>query len=204
MKIRYQNGEVSSVRNDLGRELVRAGLAEELPKEAPKPADTAPKFEVVIRKGIGTQLTVIRMSVLNRYQDYSGAPDEITARHFGGFEPPKQVVADYRRRWEASKAPKVESSLPSRPGNFVAADPRWEVGVLVDRGGPKFLAVRMTILNSVVTYTGAPSDINARRTWDGGGRYLNGFGREVPKDIADAYARRWRNSPDLRLSLDGQ
>jgi len=205
MKIKYvQTGIIAHERPDIAKALIRGGVAVELPSEPPRPADTTPKFEIVVHRGTEAQFLAIGMSVLNRRQLYFGAPDEITARHFGGFVPPKDVVADYRRRWEASKAPpKVESPLP-RPGNFVPAEPRWEVGVLVNKDGPKFLAVRMTISNSVITYCGAPSDINARKTWGGGRRYLNGFGREVPKDIADAYASRWRDNPDLRAPLDGR
>lgn len=96
MKVKYKNGEVSSVRNDLGRELVRAGIAEAVdPKDLeqsnkpndgtnldlqplPKPGDFRcpnPEWEVVLRKkATGGDELAIRMRILGTDYFYCGHP----------------------------------------------------------------------------------------------------------------------------------
>jgi hypothetical protein len=131
MKVRYQNGEVSSVRNDLGRELVRAGIA----------------FAV--------------------NQKELDEPEQVG--------PPRTY----------------------KPGSVAA--PKWKVGQFSKPVSGGFeLRIQMQILGQTYSYNGDPYKANARVEWDGGSRYLNGFGRAVPDEILDEYSRQWKANPDLR------
>ena len=130
MKVRYENGEVSSVRNDLGRELVRAGIATLVENE----------------------------------------PDG--------------------------------RCLP-KPGDYKVPAPRWSVETVATHTG-HVLAVVMRLGNSdPVLYAGSPKFINARREWQGGGRFVNGFGRRVPDETVKQYAQLWKEAEPQPV-IEGQ
>jgi hypothetical protein len=100
-----------------------------------------------------------------------------------------------------TNAPEGEgvSKLPPKfnAANFVKLDPAWEVTVLGDHD-QKVLAIRMTLGSAVYSYTGKPEHANAKVVWDGGGRYVSGFGREIPGDILKLYTEQWNRNRNLR------
>jgi hypothetical protein len=61
------------------------------------------------------------------------------------------------------------------------------------------LAIRQDIGPQHFLYAGKPELVNAKRTWDGGFRYLSGFSCEVPGDIVESYTRQWKKNKHLRL-----
>jgi hypothetical protein len=80
-----------------------------------------------------------------------------------------------------------------------APAPQWEVCVHTGIGtGEKVLCIRMTLPHSVVDYFGPPENANAVKRWDGGQRFLNGFGCAVPDDILKQYKRSYKENPNLR------
>jgi hypothetical protein len=91
---------------------------------------------------------------------------------------------------EGSRLPKYQPA--------VMPEPSWEVCVHNGAQGAKTLCIRMTLPNVTVDYFGLPADANRRHEWRGGGRYLNGFGREVPADIVKLYTRQHKENPSLR------
>jgi hypothetical protein len=116
MKIKSKlNGEISNVRGDIAREMVKMGVAEiindgtvENGRESfrlPQPGDhkpAAPKWEVIERassEGKNHGTLCIRMTILNQTTDYIGAPEHI--RQIGGWSPPENIVRDYTRQWAA-------------------------------------------------------------------------------------------------------
>lgn len=46
-------------------------------------------------------------------------------------------------------------------------------------------------------WAGDPRYANARKTWDGGSRYLNGLGREIPADVLKLYVSTIQENPEL-------
>jgi hypothetical protein len=132
MKVRYANGEVSSVRNDLGRELVRAGLCTVLEQEPEVNPNQRPRYAP------------------------GPAPES---------------------RWFITIENYDDALCP----------------------GKKVLAVRMDCAQQVAYYFGQPEHINACIKWEGGQRFVNGFGRAVPESVAVNYARQWESNPHLRL-----
>jgi hypothetical protein len=94
----------------------------------------------------------------------------------------------------------VAARLP-KPGDAVTPEPRWSVEVVGLE--TKHLAIQMLIgvQNNQTLYIGHPDSVNARKEWPGGGRYLNGFGRAVPDEIAREYKRQWKASESLRAPL---
>lgn len=83
-----------------------------------------------------------------------------------------------------------------RAGDAVVPQPIWEVVVI--KSAQPVLAIRMTIGTQDALYTGDPKKVNARVEWNGGGRFTNGFGREVPEEIAKQYAKQWKSNDHLR------
>jgi len=79
-------------------------------------------------------------------------------------------------------------------------EPEWEVTVHNGHQGGKTLCIRMTLPNLVLDYFGPPDAANSRREWDGGCRWLNGFGRAVPEEIVKLYKRQYKDNPSLRGS----
>jgi hypothetical protein len=74
----------------------------------------------------------------------------------------------------------------------------FRFAMLREGQGAKTLCIQMTLPNLTVDYFGLPADANRRHEWRGGGRYLNGFGREVPADIVKLYTRQHKENPGLR------
>ena len=91
------------------------------------------------------------------------------------------------------------SKLPPKfnAATFVKLDPQWEVAVLGDHD-QKVLAIRMTLGSAVYSYSGQPKHANAKIEWDGGGRFVNGFGRAIPESILKLYTEQWNSNPNLR------
>lgn len=96
MKVKYANGEISHVRNDLGRELVRAGIAQEICDGSvtapnirgeehyrlPKPGDArvpAPEWEVGVFGEKPNQRLAIRMQLLGTELFYDANPMRVNA-----------------------------------------------------------------------------------------------------------------------------
>jgi hypothetical protein len=95
----------------------------------------------------------------------------------------------------------VAEILPEfpKPGEAVLPPEEWAV-VLIGgyKGGNKHLAVQLKMGPQVFLFWDNPRLINARREWQGGGRYINGFGRAVPAAVADEYTKRWNQNEALR------
>lgn len=112
MKLKYQNGNVSSVRNDLGRELIRAGIAVEIKKDPPK-ADLTPRWSVEIINTHGTYpVLAIVLRIGTGVISYTGRPDDVNAvkswpggKRFANFshECPPSIVLLYEARWDANE-----------------------------------------------------------------------------------------------------
>jgi len=135
MKIRYNNGVEVHVRPDLGRELVRAGLAVEIPPT-------------------GNLLERQREELHKRIQ--AGPQTDFTAR--------------------------------------------WSIVVENRRCGTAFLDLPEIVTRvggTVTRWFGHWKNCNARVEWQGGGRWLNGFGRPVPDEICEQYKRAWKRSKDF-------
>lgn len=94
MKVQYANGEVSSVRNDLGRELVRAGIAKEINVPASKPDDT-PQWSVH-ETALGHAAISMKLPVLGQTITYSGRPDLIRPGTFLGRDVPAAILEQYK------------------------------------------------------------------------------------------------------------
>lgn len=96
-------------------------------------------------------------------------------------------------------APKISGSetyrLP-KPGDAKPPQPHWDVVTVGE--SVKRLAIKLNCGDLTLYYTGTPERANARREWQGGGRWLNGFGREVPKEIQKQYADLRKRHKELR------
>lgn len=82
----------------------------------------------------------------------------------------------------------------------VIPEPQWSVE---KHGESKpLLVIVMRVGNSTATYSGSPANVNRKNTWEGcpkdGGHFWNGFGRPVPAEIVELYAREWMANPELR------
>lgn len=140
MLIRYlTNGVEQHVQNQLGRSLIAAGLAQEIP--------------------------------------------------------PKGSLLDQTR-----------ARLAAQMGSAPALEPKWAVVTepYADLQDPNkhVLAIRMDLGKQTSHFFGYPDQVNAKKEWDGGCRYLNGFGREVPEEIAKEYRRQWKANKHLRAPDD--
>jgi hypothetical protein len=92
-------GVISNERADIARALIRQGLCESLEPDAPrKTADTAPRFRVGETR---TGYVALVMEILGRTEFYSGAPNLLNEKTFGGHMPPAEVLADYARAYSA-------------------------------------------------------------------------------------------------------
>lgn len=88
----------------------------------------------------------------------------------------------------------LNESMPPTP-----AIPKFEVRVRdLPISGKKELVIQCTVAKQEIYYSGKPENANLRREWEGGGRFLNGFGRAVPDDICALYGREWKKCPTLR------
>jgi hypothetical protein len=97
---------------------------------------------------------------------------------------------------DALEAPNESPSKLPRYNPESVPEPQWEV---VTTGVTQHeLVIRMTLLGGVYHYSGSPENANRKISWDGGFRYANNFGREIPRQILAQYAAAWKSSPDLR------
>ena len=109
---------------------------------------------------------------------------------------------------EEVDAASTETGKLPKPGSAPVPEPHWEVSVeRHSQDSPAWLAIKMTIgpiapstgkPGTTCFYAGDPQYANARKEWEGGGCYLNHFGREVPAAILADYTRRWNEYPQLR------
>jgi hypothetical protein len=76
--------------------------------------------------------------------------------------------------------------------------PRWAVDILNRQGENPTLAVVMQVGQNHTHFTGKPEDVNKAVRWDGGQRFLSGFGRECPEAICRQYAEAWEANLELR------
>jgi hypothetical protein len=118
--------------------------------------------------------------------------------------PPRKVAADVTVDGDGTVHQIGGDSyrLP-KPGDAArAAQPQFEVIVANEyKSTQKFLAIRMTQGRTVVDYVGKPENANRRVTWEGGGRWLNGFGREIPAETVKEYARAYKANDNLRVAI---
>lgn len=70
--------------------------------------------------------------------------------------------------------------------------PRWSVEYLGLVQKAWFVVLRVGAY--AVKFGGDPKLVNARRTWEGGGMWLSGFGRECPESVVKEYAARYKNA----------
>jgi hypothetical protein len=91
--------------------------------------------------------------------------------------------------------------LTSQP----AAVPVWDVVTVARKTKanphdpmPQELVIQMEILGGQFRWSGNPKHANATIKWDGGQRYLSGFGREVPSEILGRYTALWKKNPEWR------
>jgi len=96
---------------------------------------------------------------------------------------------------EALSADESTGKLP-KYNPSANAEPEWEV--LTVGITQQELVIKMTLLGGVYHYGGAPQNANRKIVWDGGFRYANSLGREIPKNILEQYTRQYKDSPSLR------
>jgi hypothetical protein len=91
---------------------------------------------------------------------------------------------------------------PTAPGCGPKPDvtPRWSVVVTGGTQSPKYVCIQLQVAGSIQQYIGHPKHVNARKEWQGGGRWLN-FGREVPEAIVKEYKKLWNDHEELRAPL---
>lgn len=123
-------GVVSTERADIAKALIRQGLCQavesdgtieppgEPPYRLPRPGDfkaAAAKWAVMVYESTGEvdarKFLVIKLEFLNQVIFYAGAPDAI--RQIGGQTPPKEIVAKYKRQWEANPDLRDQYALAS-------------------------------------------------------------------------------------------
>jgi hypothetical protein len=86
--------------------------------------------------------------------------------------------------------------LPKYQHPSAPAEPRWQIETVGI--SKKELVIRMSILGQVYYFSGNPASANKTVAWDGGSRFLNGFGRAIPKQILKAYREQWNANESLR------
>jgi hypothetical protein len=88
------------------------------------------------------------------------------------------------------------SLLPRYQHPAAPTEPRWQIETV--GLSKKELVIRMSILGQVYYFSGNPASANKTVAWDGGSRFLNGFGRAIPKQILEAYREQWNANESLR------
>lgn len=116
-------------------------------------------------------------------------------RHIDNSTGSALVSAGLAEALPGSEAPGLPK--PYKAGTVPA--PQWSVEH-IQLGTRGILAVVMEINGQRTLYTGDPKRANDRVTWDGGGRYLNGCGREIPREILKQYAKQWTEPEPMALS----
>jgi hypothetical protein len=127
-------------------------------------------------------------------------------------EPPRATKFNPISRREEEIVPRSDESLQDRQRARLgltsqpAAVPVWDV-VTVARttvhaanSAPPELIIQMEILGGLYRWSGDPKRANHTADWDGGKRYLNGFGREIPDDVLGRYTALWKKNPTWRGS----
>jgi hypothetical protein len=82
---------------------------------------------------------------------------------------------------------------PTASGGGKMPAPQWTVEIIKGFQNQDYLAIRFRQGSRDETYSGAPLELTARA-----------FGREVPKSVAEDYARQWLASSELRKFFDRQ
>jgi hypothetical protein len=65
---------------------------------------------------------------------------------------------------------------------------------------PPELTIQMEIMGALYRWSGDPKNANVRAEFDGGARYLSGFGRPIPEDVLGRYTYIWNKNPTWRGS----
>jgi hypothetical protein len=122
MLIRFKaTGAVMQVQNQVGRGFIAGGLAvEEKDPTAPGAVPAAPpKWEVITLAAVDRQFLAIRLEVLGRIEYYSGAPNAISPKTFGGHQAPAEIVREYAELWRASPSLRdAKAGTPNTPPGF--------------------------------------------------------------------------------------
>jgi len=93
----------------------------------------------------------------------------------------------------------ARANLQETMGTPAPVQPVWEVLVRdLPVSGKKELVIQCAVGQQKTYYSGKPENVNLRRQWEGGGRYLNGFGRAVPDEICEGYLKAYKKFPTLR------
>jgi hypothetical protein len=100
----------------------------------------------------------------------------------------------------------ADMPAPGKPKYKAAAppEPSWDVTTIKratrgnDGGEYPELVIRMEIIGQVYNWSGQPKYANAVARWDGGQRYLSGFGRPVPDEVLARYEHLWKKNPQWR------
>jgi len=93
---------------------------------------------------------------------------------------------------ETYRLPRASDPLPPPPENH------WSLELVKGNTEEPVLALILRRGTAKVIYTGDPKYLNAKKVWDGGWRWANSFGFEVPSELAKEYARRWKDNAHLR------
>lgn len=126
MKIRYTtNGVESHVQPSIGKELVKAGIAVEVARDAsdgppppPRVYDPScvpqPEWSVGTRDNLDKgQCLAVVMRLPNAISFYTGTPQGLNDRVFGR-PVPKEIREEYTKRWKG--APGLRGAYDPRPG----------------------------------------------------------------------------------------
>jgi hypothetical protein len=98
---------------------------------------------------------------------------------------------------EGVEAPLIRSNEP-----VPVPERKWEIRLLRETRPEPVLAIEMRQGPTLIQYIGPPDVLTAVRKWDGGQRWLHGFGVSVPEGIAAEYTKRWQGNPHLRGPYD--
>lgn len=90
-----------------------------------------------------------------------------------------------------------------KPGDVAPPVDRWAVSVM-QFGTKSHLVITLESGSFKAFYFGEPGHVNDKRVWQGGYRYLNGFGRACPEAIVAEYKKQFKRNPELRFVPDFQ
>lgn len=76
--------------------------------------------------------------------------------------------------------------------------PQWSVEINRASTSQPHVYIALRVGQGIYRYFGHPQLVNAIHSWDGGKRFLSGFGRECPEEIRAEYERIWTENPNLR------
>jgi hypothetical protein len=98
---------------------------------------------------------------------------------------------------EGVEAPLIRSNEP-----VPIPERKWEIRLLREMRPEPVLAIQMTQAATLIQYIGPPDLLTAKLRWDGGWKWRNGFGCEVPEGIRAEYTKRWTENQHLRGPYD--